>query len=278
MEKIAKHNIYSKNGKLLLAKGNKITTTVMNALGKYGDSDIEQPAAKTDSEPPGAGAEIEQSGVKINEVSGAINNRINTRYHTALEYPSELLKSIIFDSRNEPWWIFINALANYVEWVYEHSIDVALISALVGMQFKLSKEDLWKLSLGALLHDVGKILIPKNIIQKQGSLNEEEWFLVHQHCELGAMSLGSYNLPAESLQIVREHHERLDGSGYPAGLKGHEIHPFAKIVMVADAIDAITSYRPYKEISSMEEAIKFLKHSKSQYPYKIVKIIENMFL
>ena len=172
----------------------------------------------------------------------------------------------------------MNALANYVEWVYEHSIDVALISAIIGMQFHLSKDCLWALCLGALLHDVGKLLIPKDIIEKRGPLTDDEWFLVHQHCELGIMSLKPYGLQSDSLHIVLMHHERLDGSGYPAGLKGSEIHPMAQIVMVADALDAATSYRPYKEMQSMEAAIKELKNSRSQYSSKIVKIVESMFL
>lgn len=263
MEEISKHDIYSKNGKLLLAKGKKITENVMSALDKFGDT---------------GDTEIQQADSKIEQISNTINDKINPRYHNALEYPSELLKKIIFESKDEPWWIFINLLANYVEWVYEHSIDVALISAMIGMQLKYSPQDIWVISLGSLLHDVGKLLIPKNIIQKKGPLTDEEWRLVYRHCELGVLSLKPYGLKKETLQIILGHHERLDGSGYPAGLKGNDIHPFAQIVMVADVIDAITSYRPYKEIQSMEEAIKTLRDGKTQYPHEIVKIVGDMFL
>ena len=199
---------------------------------------------------------------------------MNIRDSRILEKPNEILINIIFESQNKPWWIYVNALSNYVDWLYTHSIDVAMISLMMAVELGYKDEDLTNLGIGTLLHDVGKLLVPKSIIQKPEGLTETEMSLVRQHSELGMSSLESFNLPKEYTDIVMQHHERLDGSGYPKGLKGDEICRSARIVMIADAVDSITSYRPYRQPQTMQAAIRELRNEKERYPQEFVSLLE----
>ena len=107
---------------------------------------------------------------------------------------------------------------------------------------------------GALLHDVGKIAIPDSVLLKPGPLTEEEWAIMKQHTLIGYNMLKSIKFLHPSLDIVKYHHERWDGKGYPEGLKGEEIPISARIFALVDAFDAITSARVYKEETSIERA------------------------
>lgn len=126
------------------------------------------------------------------------------------------------------------------------------------------------------MHDIGKMLVLKPIIQKPGPLNYIEKIYMQQHCELGVSSLEPYNLPKECTDIVLQHHERLDGSGYPKGLKGDEIYRNARIVMIADVVDAITSGRPYKQSQEMNVAIKMLRSDEKKYSQELISVLEKI--
>ncbi len=262
-DKFIEQNIYSKDGKLLLAKGQKISQDIIRKIKKY-DLELIQ-------------NDLEQDSIKLPVITESLKKKFNIRNNNLLNNSSELLTKIIFDSKMQPWWLYVNALGNYIDWLYSHSIDVALISLMIAFKLKFKPHELWNIGIGSFLHDVGKLLIPKAIIEKKGSLNEQEWILMRQHCELGKSSLQSCNLPQECLDIVSQHHERMDGSGYPNGLTDKEISYMAKIVMIADVIDAVTSYRPYKRIQNMNEALKFLKKTDSQFSKEIIQIIEGLF-
>ncbi len=201
---------------------------------------------------------------------------MNIRDSRILEKPNEVLINIIFKSKTKPWWIHVNALSNYVDWLYTHSIDVALISLMMAVELGYSDEELFTLGIGTLLHDVGKLLVPKSIIQKPESLTDMEMSLIRQHCELGMSSLEGLNLPKEYTDIVMQHHERLDGSGYPKGLKGNEICRNARIVMIADAIDSITSYRPYRQPQTISNAIKKLRDEEERCLQELVSLLEKI--
>jgi ribonuclease P protein subunit RPR2 len=125
---------------------------------------------------------------------------------------------------------------------------------------------------GFLLHDVGKIGIPDEILSKQGSLTAEEEHLMQTHTILGEQMLGSVALlQGEGLRIVRGHHERWDGRGYPDGLAGEDIPPGARIFAVADALDAITSTRAYRPAQPWDRAVaEILRHSERQFDPRVV--------
>ena len=136
----------------------------------------------------------------------------------------------------------------YDEYLYQHSFQVTLYSLAIAKEMGYSYEDLRLIGIGAMLHDVGKLLIPTEILLKPERLTNEEYEVMKQHTRYGFDLLR--NLHSVSLLVAHcafQHHERIDGSGYPRGLVDFEIHPFAKIIGVADVFDAVTSNRVYRE-------------------------------
>ena len=264
-EEFVEENIYDKNGVLLLAKGQKTTAAMKKKLKKIG---INKPTEYANLD--------HQKSAVASSITHMVEEKMSIRDERILTYSNKVLSSIIFESKTEPWWIYVNALSNYVDWLYTHSIDVAIISLTIAGELGYSYDELWNIGLGAFLHDIGKLLVPKRIIQKPGPLNSTEMVYMRQHCELGASSLESCCLPRECTDIILQHHERLDGSGYPQGLKGDEISRNAKIVMIADAVDAITSGRPYKESQKMPAAINILKTEEGKYSREFIFVLEKI--
>ena len=131
--------------------------------------------------------------------------------------------------------------------VYAHSLNVALVSRTIGRWLRLSKEDLNVLTLAGLLHDIGKLSIPEEVLNKQGKLTDEEFDMIRQHPLTGNRMLK--NIPGIDRRILAatlQHHERSDGSGYPRHLQQDEIDDFAAIVAIADVYDAMTAARTYR--------------------------------
>jgi putative nucleotidyltransferase with HDIG domain len=127
-----------------------------------------------------------------------------------------------------------------------HSERVSVLSVAIGRALGLSAEDIEVLRLGALLHDIGKIGVPDEVLRKPGALTDAEYEAIKQHPVLGARILRPVPFLARHLPIVELHHERPDGRGYPLGLRGDDIPLAARIVHVADAYDAMTSARAYR--------------------------------
>ncbi len=135
-----------------------------------------------------------------------------------------------------------------------HSKRVVGYTRLLAGKLRIRGTQLMNLARGALLHDVGKIAIPDSVLLKPGPLTDEEWAIMKQHTLIGYNMLKSIKFLHPSLDIVKYHHERWDGTGYPEGLKGEEIPISARIFALVDAFDAITSARVYKEATSIERA------------------------
>ncbi len=136
----------------------------------------------------------------------------------------------------------------YDEYTYSHSSNVMSLALVVGTAMGYSPETLRMLGIGALLHDVGKSLVPESILHKPGKLTEEEFNIMATHPANGIMLLSGYSWAnAEIKNIVFQHHEKWDGSGYPMKLSGTAISEFARIVSVVDVYDALISTRPYKK-------------------------------
>ena len=143
--------------------------------------------------------------------------------------------------------VHIAHLKSYDEYTYHHSLSVAVLSIAIGQALNLFKPALRKLGSCAIMHDIGKILVPIDIINKPSRLTPEEFEIVKTHSSKGAEYLESQGIGDQELwNAVRHHHEKYDGSGYPSGLKGSEIPLFSRIVSVADVYDALTSYRSYR--------------------------------
>jgi putative nucleotidyltransferase with HDIG domain len=139
-----------------------------------------------------------------------------------------------------------------------HSERVSVLSVAIGRGLRLSDDEVEVLRLGALLHDIGKIGVPDEVLRKPGALTDAEFDLIKQHPVLGARILKSVPFLARHLSIVELHHERPDGRGYPHGLRGDDIPLAARIVHVADAYDAMTSARAYRAARPSGDALREL--------------------
>jgi putative two-component system response regulator len=136
-----------------------------------------------------------------------------------------------------------------------HCQRLALMGAALGEALKLSSEDILALQRGGYLHDIGKISIPDRILFKAGPLTKEEWDIMKSHPERGERICGNLRSLTSVLPIIRSHHERWDGSGYPDGLARHDIPLLAQVMQMADIYDALTTSRPYKRAFASEEAL-----------------------
>ncbi len=149
----------------------------------------------------------------------------------------------------------VNVLEQRDSYTAGHSRRVTQIAVAIAARLELSEEDSRTLRLAAIIHDVGKIGIEDTILRKAGRLSPEEFATIRTHPDRGVLIIEPLDFLKEALPIVRHHHERFDGSGYPAGLEGEEIPLGARVVAIADTYDAITSSRAYRPARDQEAAL-----------------------
>ncbi|HQI02458.1 MAG TPA: response regulator [Deltaproteobacteria bacterium] len=146
----------------------------------------------------------------------------------------------------------------------QHSTRVTTLSMAMGAALELSEEEKETLYIAASLHDIGKVGIPDNILLKPGKLTNEEFDVIKRHPDIGADILKPLPPMAKETEIIRHHHERYDGYGYPAGLKGNDIPYLSRIITLADSFDAMTSDRPYRKGMSIQDALEEIKRCKGK--------------
>lgn len=154
-----------------------------------------------------------------------------------------------------------------------HSRRVSELCYKLGQAMELSEKELHDLKIIGLLHDIGKIAIDENILNKPGKLVHDEWMEIKRHPEIGYRILSSAPEMRDYAHTIMCHHERIDGKGYPNGLAGEDIPVYAKMISIIDSFDAMTCERPYREPLSNDEAVEELKkHSGSQFDSKLVEL------
>jgi putative nucleotidyltransferase with HDIG domain len=151
---------------------------------------------------------------------------------------------------------FVNAIDAREHEVGNHSLRVTEFALVIGNACGMRGRDLVGLYCGALLHDIGKIGVPDEVLHKAGPLTAGEQEIMRKHPEIGYRIIGHIGYFAAAAEIIRAHHEHFDGSGYPRGLKGEEIPHGARVFAVADALDALTVTRPYRQAVPFESAIE----------------------
>ncbi len=170
----------------------------------------------------------------------------------------DLIAASIADSPDAA--LFLGDLAGADQYTHRHSVNVTALGLLLGRAYWRTEgwvdfqgrrrwdridERLAKLGMGLLLHDIGKMVVPSEVLNKPGKLDADEWALMKTHPEAGVALLDSATISPLVRSVVRDHHERWDGSGYPRGLVGDRIGEFPRLAGIADVYDAITSQRPY---------------------------------
>jgi PAS domain S-box-containing protein/putative nucleotidyltransferase with HDIG domain len=145
-----------------------------------------------------------------------------------------------------------------------HQRRVTKLAVEIAKEMGLKKDKVDGIQMAGSLHDIGKIYIPAEILSKPGKISDVEYNIIKTHPKVGADILNSIDFPWPVSDIVRQHHERMDGSGYPNGLSGDEILLEARVLAVADVIEAMASHRPYREALSLEEALEEIKKNKGK--------------
>lgn len=145
------------------------------------------------------------------------------------------------------------------DYTYYHSVNVTVIALALGVCLDLPRPQLYKLGLASLLHDIGKIMIPRALLDKLGSLTPEEFDIMKGHSEEGYRYLKDiYDVPVSVYMAVRLHHEQFEGGGYPLGLRSGKIPLFSRLIAVADVFDALTSDRVYRKALSPSDAAEYV--------------------
>jgi len=230
---------------------------------------------------------VQQTSIQIGElVQQTVNvskelfeSILVSRKVPLMEIRNEVLPAILQLSKNKDIFELFEAVKAKDDYVYQHNVGVGVISTLIGRWMNLDNSELSILSLAATLHDVGKVKLPLEILNKPGKLNEVEFQLIKKHTIFGYELLkGTTGLSLRIARVALQHHEREDGNGYPLGLKKENIDLFSSIVAVADIFHAMSSKRPYHEPLSFHEIVNQMTDGKFGVlnPQIISVFIENL--
>ncbi|MCK8826815.1 HD-GYP domain-containing protein [Natroniella acetigena] len=176
-----------------------------------------------------------------------------------------------------------NALNNMMQkrdpYTVEHQKRVATLAVEMAKVLDFPKERIDIINMAAVIHDIGKVNVPMSILTKPTKLNEHEFNMIKTHSEVGYEIIADTEFPGKIAEIIRQHHERLDGSGYPLGLKEDEILIEAKIIAVADVVEAMNSHRPYRPALGVEKALNEIKRNRGKsYDCEVVDVCLELFL
>lgn len=259
--------VFNGSGKILIQKGLRLTKKMINRLIKLGityiyiedklTNDIK--VESTISEQSRINAtnmirdtfnEIKQKGFE--ERSYILENK-STQMATVVE---QLLDEIM--NREDALSLLTDVFMTD-DYIFQHSLNVTIYSLAIGTELKLTKKKLVEIGVGSMLHDVGKTFIDPDILKKPARLTTFEFETIKCHTQFGYDFLRKQTtIPLVIAHCAFQHHERLDGSGYPRGIESVDIHPYAKIIAVADVFDAVTSNRSYRDAMLPHEGLEIL--------------------
>ena len=252
-------DVYSSSDQLIITKGTKLDERMITRLRFYNIYGLYVYDGKSDIEPHKEESYIEMlrstpEFKKFNRTYVGSVEKVEESFNHIIEGGEGNLESlleetdrILKEGRNG-MHIFemLHGIRNYDDMTYVHSLNVSLICSIFAGWLKMSKEETRILTQAGLLHDIGKMLIPKNIISKPARLTEDEYEEMKMHSIKGYQVLKDMNLDIRIKYTALMHHEKCDGTGYPNGFKANQIEDFSKIVAIADVYDAMTSNRTYR--------------------------------
>lgn len=264
--KLAK-TITNKNGQVLLYKGVALSEKMIQRLLDVGiqhiyiederTSDIVVKEAIPDELRKEVTTTIEST---FTQIQTNLENNHSLVIENASKKLANLIKHLLIEIKSDE--DLLSLLADvyiYDEYIFTHSLNVTLYSLAIGQKLQLPPSELETLGLGALLHDVGKMKVRTEVLMKPGQLTEEEFIEMQQHPTYGFQLLKDvHSISLLVAHCAYQHHERMNGTGYPRGLKGNDIHLFGRIIAVADVFDAVTSNRVYRKAMLPHEGLEIL--------------------
>lgn len=252
-------SVFSADGKVLLAKGQVLRESYIERLRQIGVwsvyiIDPRFPDLEVDS------LISEQTRMQALKTIRSVCTNMMAGNATNGPVLKDLIELLLSDlTRNPRLMINVLDIRTHDDYTFAHSVNVCSFSLLVGMAMGLHNGVLRELGVGALMHDLGKTLIPAGVLNKPGPLTTEEYECVKRHATDGFNILRRQDeISLLSAHVAFQHHERQDGSGYPRGLDGDDVHLYARIVAVADVYDALASDRSYRSRFLPHEAAEWL--------------------
>ncbi|MCL2087086.1 MAG: HD-GYP domain-containing protein [Oscillospiraceae bacterium] len=269
--------IYGDNGKVLLSEGVKMNQAYIDRLAFCGINGV----YIHDS----VSCDLEIKSVITEEVKATTLSQLTDVFNLAgegkdsdlnarqlLKTAEKLVNDIV---KNNDVMLNLFDIKTYDNYTYFHCMDAAILSITIALEMEYSMKDMVQLAFSALLHDIGKVFVDSEIVNKKGKLDAEEMKEMQKHPKEGYNHVRENFHGTISMQTARgilDHHEREDGSGYPNKLKGNEISDFGKIIAVADVYDALVSDRPYRKAVFPLEAIEYIKGSGgSSFNFEVVE-------
>ncbi len=206
-----------------------------------------------------------------NRTLNEYTNQEKQYFNSINEVAEDIVDNVLSNKHVLLSLVDIKSMDNYT---YSHCVNVAVISVILGISLNLPKKKLTYLCIGALIHDIGKSFIPKEVLQKPGRLTPEEFEIIKYHSRYGYDFIKKFfDLSSHIKLIVLQHHERFDGLGYPNNLRGDKISYLARIVSIADVYDALTSDRPYKRAMCPSDALEYLmSNAGTLFDYDMINI------
>jgi len=258
--------IFTEDGLVLLGQGVALTDKLIRRLGECGinyvyiedelTGDIVLPETFSD----------EVRIQAIGEIRAAFRDMVDAPRRKGTTYPYidkkfRHVMQLVLDelSSHQDAMIMVMNMGTVDHYLYQHSLNVCIYATMLGMSHGYTQDQLYMLGLGALLHDIGKTQISQDVLMKPGALTKQEYEEMKRHAELGYRMLKDEpNIPLIVAHCAYQHHERLDGSGYPRGIRGDDIHEYAKWIGLVDSYDAMTTTRVYRGPMLPHQAIETL--------------------
>lgn len=260
--------VFSEQGNLLLKEGVVINDHVLDKLLIHGIDYIYIIEALTQGIEPNGIIEDEKLYDSVRVVQHVFDDvlereRMGVKSAVSknhIHLVKDIVKELMFElEKAEDILYTVVDLIGTDAYTYKHSVNVTVLSIITSKALGYKREDIKNIALGALLHDIGKVRVDAGLILKPGKLTLEERKAVEKHPEFGYELLEAIEgLPYTTKQIIRHHHEKLDGSGYPLGLKGIEIPEYVRLVTVCDMYDAMTTDRVYRKRMPIYRALDIL--------------------
>lgn len=251
--------VIGKNKQLLLNKGVKLTTRTISAIKKHGIlvADVEVLGHTNIERKQNFDVAVSLKAMNVIDELAKCGGKVDYKQikQTVNSIIEEILEGKMITEN-------LTNLCSYDVYTYAHCVDVCILSVATGVLLKYDQRKLFTLGAGSLLHDIGKIKVPPQILNKPYRLTKKEFEEMKKHSEYGyQMAKNIYDITILSREIILNHHEKYDGSGYPRGLKGNLISDLASICSVADVYNAMTTDRIYRKALPPHEAYEMIMAS-----------------
>jgi HD-GYP domain-containing protein (c-di-GMP phosphodiesterase class II) len=272
--------IWANDGRPLLKRGAELSAKAIATLARLGyqyiyivdelTADIEAPDLLTEEARNVATTTVREAFTAVANFNDPKFSRTGINFDAISDVAGNLVDQIL---ANPDLSIQIVDLKSYDQYTFQHCVNVAVLGVVLGKSAKLNFSELKDLAIGLLLHDLGNVTIPEAILKKPTKLTDEEFKYVYEHPRSGFELLRqAERISAPAKIVALQHHERMNGTGYPKGLKGPDIHINSQIGAIVDAYDALTSDRNFRKRYLPHEAIEYLMGAgDTHFSFELVK-------